>query len=322
MVSTPSFDHIELHLVRVLHTVITERSVSRAAARLGRSQPAVSAQLRRLRSLTGDALLVRAGPGMVPTEHALRLVETAARLLAEADRLFDRRPGEPGFDPSTGTGCVRLAASDYLDPFFLPGLVARLRQRAPGLSVELLPLSGDSDYRRRLATGEADLVIGNWTERAGELHRGILLRDEPVCLLAESHPAVRAHAVDPGSWTAQRYRQLDHVAPMPLHPGAIGIVDEGLRAEGIERRVAVRASHFGLIPLMVARSLLVLTTGRRFCERFETALPVRILPCPVPLPPLTYFQLWHERTHRAPMHRWLRGEIKAAAAGLDGGTPG
>lgn len=318
MAFRPAFDHIELHLVRVLHTVITERSVSRAAARLGRSQPAVSAQLRRLRALTGDPLLVRAGPGMVPTERALSLVEPAGRLLAEADRLFEARQDTRGFEPATASGAVRIAASDYLDPWFLPSLVAGLRQRAPGLAIELLPLSGDSDYRRRLAAGEADLVVGNWTERAGELHRGVLLRDEPVCLLAEGHPAVRAHDADPSSWNAQRYLQLEHVAPMPLHPGAIGIVDEGLRAQGVDRQVAVRASHFGLIPLMVARSLLVLTTGRRFCKRFEPTLPLRILPCPIPLPPLTYAQLWHERTHQAPMHRWLRSEVKTAAAGLEG----
>ncbi len=316
MNSVPPFDHIELHLIRVLHTVITERSVSRAAARLQRSQPAVSAQLRRLRALTGDALLVRAGQGMVPTDRALALVEPAARLLAEAGRLFDADLRDRPFEPSTAQDRVRVAASDYLDPFFLPHLVARLRDRAPGLCIDLLPLSGEFDHRRRLATGEADLVIGNWTERGGELHRGILLRDEPACLLARGHPAVRAHDADPSSWNVERYGQLQHVAPMPLQPGSAGIVDEGLGRQGLRRQIAVRASHFSLIPLMVARSLLVLTTGRLFCRRYEAALPVRVLTCPMPLPPLTYFQLWHERTHRAPLHRWLRGEVKAVAAEL------
>ena len=317
MSNPASFDHIEIQLVRVLLTVITERSVSRAAARLQRSQPAVSAQLRRLRALTGDELLVRAGQSMVPTERALSLIEPATRLLAEADRLFEPLLRDRPFDPSTATDRVRLAASDYLDPFFLPGLVGRLREHAPGLQIDLLPLSGDYDYRRRLAAGEADLVIGNWTERAGELHRGVLLRDEPACLLSEVHPAARAYDADPGSWTPDRYRQLDHVAPTPLHPGAIGIVDEGLRELGMDRRIGVRTSHFSLIPLMVARSLLVLTTGRLFCRRYAAVLPVRVLPCPVALPPLTYFQLWHQRTHQAPLHRWLRSEVKAAASTLE-----
>jgi DNA-binding transcriptional LysR family regulator len=65
-----NLDKIDLHLIRILHTVLTERSVSRAAIRLGMHQPAVSASLKRLRDFSGDPLLVRSGSGMVPTEAA------------------------------------------------------------------------------------------------------------------------------------------------------------------------------------------------------------------------------------------------------------
>src|SRR6201985_3958167 len=95
------FDKIELHLIRVLHTLITERSVSRAAVRLQSSQPAVSAQLKRLRELTGDPLLVRAGHGMTPTAVAQQMVAPAASLLAEADRLFSPRTRRAGFAAPT-----------------------------------------------------------------------------------------------------------------------------------------------------------------------------------------------------------------------------
>lgn len=322
MAETRDFDHIDLHLVRVLHTVITERSVSRAAARLGRTQPAVSAQLRRLRELTGDPLLVRAGQGMAPTERALQLAGPAAELLRSADRLFDARHRGPSFDPSTSTAVVRIAASDYLDPVFLPELVARLRRAAPSLGIELVPLSGDFDYRRRLAAGDVDLVIGNWLQPPGELHLARLLDDEVVCLVGERHPAVRAATVrGAGGWTAERYLACDHVAPTPLHPGAPGVIDEVLKVRGLARRIAVRASHFGLIPLMVARSLLVLTTGRLFCSRYLGRLPLRVVPCPLDLPPLTYYLLWHDLAHHAPLQRWLREEAKAAAAGLRAADP-
>jgi DNA-binding transcriptional LysR family regulator len=78
----------------------------------------------------------------------------------------------------------------------------------------------------------------------------------------------------------------------------------------------VRAAHFSLIPPMVARSRLVLTTGRQFCTRYLDALPVQIVRCPVDFPPLIYYQLWHERTHAAAAQRWLREQVKAVAAGL------
>jgi DNA-binding transcriptional LysR family regulator len=137
------FDKIDLHLIRVLHTVLTERSVSRAALRLGMYQPAVSA-LKRLRELAGDPLLVRSGAGMVPTEAGLRMIEPAAEILRSAEMLFsDAR----SFDPGTARHTFSVAASDYLDPLFLPQLVASSRRQAPNCPIEIHPLSADGDYR-------------------------------------------------------------------------------------------------------------------------------------------------------------------------------
>jgi DNA-binding transcriptional LysR family regulator len=312
----PGFDTIDLHLIRVLHTVIHERSVSRAAVRLASSQPAVSAQLRRLRRLTGDPLLVRAGQQMHPTETALQLLGPAERLLHEAEQLFGRHRAQQrraAFDPARAEGLFRVAASDYLDPLFLPRLVARLKREAPGMRLELLPLTQDYDYRRHLAAGDVDLVVGNWLEPPEELHLARLVSDEIVCLVAERHP----HAGGRG-WTRERYLEQEHVAPMPLSPGAVGVIDEHLRQQGARRDIVVRASHFSLIPLMVADSLLVLTTGRLFCSRYLGTLPVKIVRCPVGFPPLTYYQLWHDLTHAAPSQRWLREQVRDVAGGLAG----
>lgn len=308
------FDKIELYLIRVLHTLITERSVSRAALRLSSSQPAVSAQLKRLRELTGDPLLVRAGNGMAPTATALALAGPAANLLQEADRLFGPHGRERTFDPATSRATFRIAASDYLDPLFLPELVARLKQLAPQLRLELMPLSGEFDYRRSLASGDVDLVIGNWLEPPGELHLGRLVSDEVVCLVAEDHPAVRI--AGGRGWTAEKYLACEHVAPTPNFRGARGVIDEHLEGLGLARDIAVRSAHFSLIPLMVAQSLLVLTTGRLFCSRYVDSLPVRIVRCPVAFPPLTYFQLWHDVTHASPASRWLREQVRDVARGL------
>jgi DNA-binding transcriptional LysR family regulator len=311
MAQRPAFDKIELHLVRVLHVLITERSVSRAALKLQSTQPMVSAQLKRLRELTGDPLLVRSGNGMAPTEAALSLVGPAASLLHEAERLFDSRSRAAGFDPASSSVTLRVAASDYLDPLFLPELVARLQRLAPGVRLELHPLSGEFDYRRSLAGGEVDLVIGNWLEPPGELHLARLMSDEVVCLVADDHPCVRAR-----NWSIERYLECEHVAPMPLHPGARGVIDEHLVAQGLARRIGVRSAHFSLIPLMVAGSLLVLTTGRLFCSRYTETLPVRIVRCPVPFPPLTYYQLWHDLTHASAALRWLREQVRDVARAL------
>ncbi len=309
MAANGALEKIDVHLVRVLHTVLTTSSVSRTALRLGMHQPGVSASLQRLRTLTGDPLLVRAGNRMVPTEIGLGLIEPAARMLEAAEQLLASAATRQ-FDPATSTATLRIAASDYLDPMFLPVLVAELKRRAPSARLEIAALSEEYDYRSRLAAGEVDLVIGNWLTPPADLHQGQLISDEVVCLVAAGHPSVKR------GWGLERYLACEHVAPSPLHAGAVGVVDEHLARQGLDRRIGVRCPHFVLIPPMVAQSLLVLTTGRLFCSRFIEHLPVRIVSCPVPFPPLKYYQLWHERTHASPHGRWLRDTVRAVAGRL------
>lgn len=306
------FDKIDLHLIRVLHTVLTESSVSRAALRLGMSQPAVSAALKRLRELSGDPLLVRSGAGMVPTDAALAMVEPSGNILRAAEVLFT---GARGFDPQTSTSTFRVAASDYLDPLFLPRLVAQIKSQAPLTRIEILPLTAASDYHSQLAHGDVDVVVGNWLKPPEDLHLGQLFADEVVCLVSSDHPAVRR------GWTAESWLQAEHVAPTPTHPGARGVIDDHLESLGLARNITARCPHFGLIPAMVASSLLVLTTGRQYCERYVDRLPVKILDCPIEFPRLMYYQLWHERTHASASGRWLRDQVKAIAASLTRPTP-
>ena len=301
------FDKIDLHLIRVLHTVLTERSVSKAAIRLGMHQPAVSASLKRLRDFSGDALLVRSGAGMVPTEAALCMVAPAANILRAAEMLFsDAR----GFEPASALNTFRVAASDYLDPLFLPQLVAQIKSQAPLCRIEIHSLSAASDYRAQLAQGEVDVVIGNWPTPPDDLHLGRLFGDEVVCLVAQDHPAVRR------GWDQSAWLAADHIAPGATHPGAKGVIDDYLDSRGLQRNISARCPHFGLIPAMVASTLLVLTTGRQYCERFVDTLPVKILPCPIEFPRMMYYQLWHERTHTSASSRWLRDRVKSVAAAL------
>ena len=301
------FDKIDLHLIRVLHTVLTERSVSKAAVRLGMHQPAVSASLKRLRDFAGDPLLVRSGAQMVPTDAALRMVAPAASILRAAQMLFsDAR----GFDPVLDRSTFRLAASDYLDPLFLPQLVAELKSGAPLCQIDIQPLTASVDYRAQLAQGEVDLVIGNWPTPPDDLHLARLFGDEVVTLVANHHPAVRR------GWDAAAWLAAEHIAPGALHPGARGVIDSHLDAQGLQRNITARCPHFGLIPAMVASTLLVLTTGRQYCERYLTQLPLTILPCPIQFPRMMYYQLWHERSHTSASGRWLRERVKAVAAAL------
>ena len=307
MRNTSIFYKTDLHLIRVLHTVLTERSVSRAALRLGMNQPSVSASLKRLRALAGDPLLVRSGSGLVPTLAGQRMIEPAVAILHSAEALFsDARR----FDPTTADHTFSLAASDYLDPFFLPQLVSQIKNTAPHCLIDIQALSSDSDYQYHLAQGSVDVVIGNWTHPPEDLHLGRLFGDEVVCLVSPHHPAVRR------GWDVESWLKAEHIAPTPTHLGARGFIDEHLSTLGMVRNITARCPHFSLIPAMVAGSLLVFTTGRQYCERVVNSLPIQVLPCPVPMPRMMYYQLWHERTHTSAAGRWLREQIKDVAESL------
>ena len=301
------FDKIDLHLIRILNTVLTERSVSRAAMRLGMHQSAVSTALRRLRLLAGDPILVRSGGGMVPTDTGLRMLAPSASILQTAGMLFS---DVKKFDASSAQVTFRLAASDYLDPLFLPQLVAHIKVEAPRCQIDIQPLSADFDYQTHLAQGRVDIVVGNWTTPPDDLHIGRLFADDVVCMVGKHHPAARRKwdSANPASWL-----DAEHIAPAAMHLGAKGVIDEHLALLGLRRNITVRCPHFGLMPSMVASSLLIMTTGRQYCERFAKLLPVKILPCPIEFPRMMYYQLWHERTHASSASRWLRERVKSVA---------
>lgn len=305
------FDKIDLQLIRTLHTLLIERSVSKTALRLGQQQPAVSVALKRLRELTGDPILVRSGSGMVPTEVALQMLGPVNSLLQSAEAVFspDRR-----FDPALAHETFRIAASDTLDPLFLPSVMARIKSLAPGCRVEVHALSAQAQYSQDLGQGLIDVVIGNWAQPSEELHRAELFADDVMCLVSSKHPAVRR------GWTQEDWLACEHIAPMPAYPGWRGVIDEHLDRMQLTRHIAARCAHFGLMPRMVASSLLVLTTGRHYCQRFLEG-PVSqhglaLLPCPVAFPKMVYYQLWHERSHASASAKWLREQVKISALNL------
>jgi DNA-binding transcriptional LysR family regulator len=157
-------------------------------------------------------------------------------------------------------------------------------------------------------------VIGNWAQPSEALHRAELFKDEVMCLVSSKHPAVRR------GWSQDDWLACEHIAPMPAYPGWRGVIDEHLDRLNLSRNIAARCAYFGLMPRMVASSLLVLTTGRHYCQRFLDGAAAQqglaLLPCPVPFPPMVYYQLWHERSHASAAAKWLREQVKMSALNL------
>ncbi|HYD93833.1 MAG TPA: LysR substrate-binding domain-containing protein [Noviherbaspirillum sp.] len=304
-------DHLDIHLIRILYLLLSEKNVSRVALKLNQPQPSISASLRKLRELTGDPLLVRGARGMVPTQHGESLLLPAKRILDETEKLFSHKAA---FSPQHEARTFHIAAPDYLDSQFLPNIVAALRRESPKSRAVIHGMGAQSDYLKLLSDGELDIVIANWDEPPEHLHMSKLFEDEIACIMrADCAYALRTGA---HQMTVEDYLALPHVAPSQMLPGYSGVIESFLAKQNLCRNVVAESAYFGLIPYMLTRTDLVLTTGRQFMRFYEKNLPLKIFNVPIPFPTMQFYQLWHERVHHAPEHKWLRELISATARAL------
>lgn len=297
-------DPLDTYLLRVLCLLLDERNVSRTAMLMHQSQPAISAALRKLRDIFDDALLVRDKGGMVPTERAMALLPHARRALGDIERLLE---APATFDPASSRQQFRIGAPDYLAPVFVSTAVRLLREQAPEARLAVHALGPEYDFETALAEGELDIVIGNWPEPPERLHLSMVLEDEIVCLMAPHHPLAATPEMSQAA-----YLEAGHVVPMPYSRSQRGVIDRRLTGLRLARREVVEAQSFALVPYLVQHSDLLFTTSRHFADYYARLLDLRVRPCPIDFPPMRFYQLWHDREHSAPAHRWLRGLLTQA----------
>jgi DNA-binding transcriptional LysR family regulator len=294
----PPFDPA---LLRVLLAVLDERQVTRAAARVGLTQPALSHALGRLRRLLDDPLFVRGEGGMIPTPRARALEAPARRLLAE---LAGFGAGDGRFDAATLERTLVIATRDYGEVVLVPALAHRLAEVAPAVRIATRVLQGPA--HDELAAGRVDLVVGIQEHVSAPLRRRALFRDRFVSLARKGHPALRRPV------TAEVFAELRHVLIAPGgDPG--GPVDVALAARGARRVVAVRVASFLTGPVLVASSDLVITLPERMARLLADGLGLAVFETPVALPTFATYAGWHEAQQRDPVHRWLRDQVVAVA---------
>jgi DNA-binding transcriptional LysR family regulator len=304
-------DHLDLHLIRILYMLLSEKSVSRVALKLNQPQPSISASLRKLRELTGDPLLVRGARGMVPTKHGESLLKPAKHILVETERLFVQKLP---FAAQQEARTFHIAAPDYLDSQFLPNVVAGLRRESPKSRIVIHGLATDIDYIRLLSDGDLDLVIANWEEPPAHLHLSKLFEDSIACFMRND--CAYAKRTGPDEMTVEDYLSLPHVAPAQTLSGYHGVIEGFLSKQNMQRNVVVQSAFFGLIPYMLTQTDLVLTTGQQFLRFYEKTLPLKRYNVPIKFPKMRFYQLWHDRVHQSSEHRWLRDLITATAKSL------
>ncbi|WP_240770274.1 LysR family transcriptional regulator [Nocardioides sp. GY 10127] len=299
--ATTALTNLDLNLLLALEALLAERNVTRAAARLGLSQPAVSASLARLRRHFGDELLHRTGNRYELTPLAEQLVPRVGSAVFGVQRVFDTTPA---FDPTTTEREFTLHLSDYALAMLGGPLTSLVSTRAPGARLRFRPNNAATvDHAFEALRGVDGIVVppGFLAELPN-----LPLYEDGWTLVVDAH-----HPVPEGGLTLDDLGRLPWVTTYHERT-AVVTVERQLQMIGVEVDVRVVADSFLALPFLVAGTDHVAVLPSTLARTLQHAAPVRLVPCPWDPVPLTESLWWHP-SHRAdPAHAWLRSQLQEA----------
>lgn len=284
---------IDLNLLRALDALLDERNVTRAAARLGLTQPAMSGMLTRLRESFGDPLFARARRGIVPTQRALDLSMPVKQVLGEIDALLQ----PPVFDPASARLTFSIAATDYALRAIAVPFLSALKQQAPHIRVSLIPVESNQ-LQNQLERGQIDVALLTPESTPPDLHARELFKEYYVCVLREGHPAALGRKL-----SLKQFCELDHALVSYDGGGFHGVTDDALENLGKRRNVTLSVKSFLILPDILRASDMVAILPSRLVDGMPG---VAVFPPPLAVPGFVKTAAWHERTHHDPAQRWLR----------------
>jgi DNA-binding transcriptional LysR family regulator len=294
-------EKLDLAALKALDALLAERSVTRAADRLGLSQPAMSAQLRRLREAFGDPILTRVPGGSAPTPRALALQQPVSDILTRVRGLAEAS-GER-FTPRGLRARLCVAATDYVAHLVLGRIVRELQAQAPDLHLDVR-MADRTRVRERMEQGDVDLGIGSTTVPTGRLRFRTLYRDSAVCIGSRAQHGMRE------PFALARFGELAHLSIAPAKPSFYDeALDRALERRGASRRIVLTVQDFLVVPDVVRTTSLVAVVPARLLEGMELR-DLMVAPPPVDLPEMPVGMYWHERTDRSPLHRWFRRTVQ------------
>jgi DNA-binding transcriptional LysR family regulator len=297
---------LDLNLLLVLHTVLEEKSVAKAAAALHVTSSAVSNALGRLRGLLGDPLLVRHGRGLVPTRRATELAPRLRAALRELQGALEGA-GAP-FEPARTDRMFTLACSDNDQIARVPRVAAAFTAQMPRATLRIVSID-QLEASDGLASGQVDAVIGPLEAAGPGLHATELYRDEAVMVARRDHPKVGKRL------SRQLFNELKHVDIwLSIEGPGVGhrLIESFFQQHGLRRSVSLVAPSFAAAAMIAATTDLIAGLPRLLAEALAQHLPQRILELPVAPPPFQTHLLWHERTHAEEGARCFRELVLGA----------
>ena len=305
----------DLNLLKVLDALLREGSTTRAAERVGLTQPAVSAALRRLRLSLGDELFLRRGQGLVPTDFA-RSLELPLR--EALDGLGALLGGPAAFNPARSTDVFKISGIDFFAEMLMPGLARELASRAPGMRVQLVDLVPDA-YVEMLEKHQVDLGLLPAMDFPGWIDSRPLFHSTFITVARQDHPRLARAGLAPGDTIPiDLFCDLGHVLCSP--DGRLTAMgDAALAALGRERRVAMSLPFFAGVTRVVAETDLVALVPRQLALRVAPRLGLVLYRQPMPMRAPLIAMIWHRRARANPAHAWLRDLVARLLTPLNDG---
>ena len=303
---------IDLNLLVYLDVLLRERNVTKSAAQLSITQPAMSNGLRRLRDLFDDPLLIRTSEGMTPTKRALELQPQVRDILANIDKAVQP---QKDFEALTATTVFRIMASDYAESTLITPLLNELSIKAPGISLDILT---PSDVRLQDAEqGKVDMLLNRFDEMPQSFHQLTVWEDDFSCLLSVDNPLLANFNLD--NYLAGRHVWVSKigmgagVGMSPRDAPRVGRVDASLKKLGKARDIAIFTRHYQVAAQLAQQPDLIVTIPSRLARQQLSNGRVALRRPPFEIPNFELKMAWSPLLQHNPVHQWVRNLMAEVA---------
>ncbi len=289
---------IDLNLLSVFEAIYLEENISRAAEKLGISQPAMSNALKRLRETLNDPLFVRSAGAMLPTPRAEELAEPIRSALQIIQTSLDK---QPEFNYSSAEHTFGLAMSDYSEAIILPLILEWLEKSAPGIAIKVYPIEG-GNLTKALTKGKIDIAIGRIPFLEDGFRAQRLMEERFICLVRNNHPEIKDKI------TKEHLQKYPYISITARHSTRT-YIDKCFHKEGVTCKNIVQTPNTLSMPYMVAKSNHIAICPMRVAKMYADILDLKYFEIPVETNNAVLSQYWHERLQNHASHKWLRKTI-------------
>jgi DNA-binding transcriptional LysR family regulator len=284
-----------LNLLSIFIAIAEERSLSKAAEKLGLSQPTMSYSLKKLREDFNDPLFVRASKGVVLTPVAKSLQPRIKELIAQAEQIFEQSSRRP----EDYKGAFKMATTPYVEAQILKPLMEQIHALNPHASLKTMTLRGELPFQE-IESGLFDVAIASYfTSLPEKFYMRTIGKDPYVAVLRKGHPYIKSRQ------RLEDYLQLKHIR-IALGWNEAGRVDKVLQKKNLRREIVGQLGDFLAAPLLVEDSDFVLTLPSGLAALYKRIAMVDIVELPVKVEPLETTMIWHARTHQDAAQTWFR----------------